>query len=134
MTWPAIDPGLKTFYDRTIASQAGRESPFSIWGQTSLEPIRIAILAGTAALSIAFAFVPRHKSLVQLAALSSALLIALQLTLHHWFYLYIVWFYPLLLVALAAVEKGADTPSERLVLLGQGKSRTAEGAPPEQVE
>jgi hypothetical protein len=111
MTWPAIDPGLKTFYDRTIASQAGRESPFSIWGQTSLEPIRIAILAGTAALSIAFAFVPRHKSLVQLAALSAALLILLQLTLQHWFYLYIVWFYPLLLVALAAVTtSSAEEP------------------------
>lgn len=31
MLWPAIDPGLHTFYDRTIGSQAGRESPFSVW-------------------------------------------------------------------------------------------------------
>ena len=47
MLWPAIDPGLDTFYDRTIAYQAGRDSPFSIWGQVpSLEPLRIAILAG----------------------------------------------------------------------------------------
>jgi hypothetical protein len=113
MLWPAIDPGLKTFYDRTIASQAGRESPFSIWGQEpSLEPIRIAILAGTGILSLALAFVPRRKSLVQLAALSAALLIALQLTLHHWFYLYIVWFYPLLLVALAAMEAPRATSPE----------------------
>ena len=51
-----------------------------------------------------FAFVPRRKSLVQVAALSAALLIALQLTLHHWFYLYIVWLFPLLLVAMAALE------------------------------
>jgi hypothetical protein len=101
MTWPAIDPGLKTFYDRTIGIQAGRESPFSIWGQTSLEPLRIALLVGLGALSIAFAFVPRHKSLVQLAALSAALLILLQLTLQHWFYLYIVWFFPLLLIAVS---------------------------------
>ena len=36
-----------------------------------------------------------------MAALGAALLIALQLTMHHWFYLYIVWFYPLLLVAMA---------------------------------
>jgi hypothetical protein len=106
MTWPAIDPGLKTFYDRTIASQAGRESPFSVWGQApSLEPIRVALLVGTGALSLAFALVPRRKSLVQLAALSAALVILLQLTLHHWFYLYIVWFYPLLLVALAALRE-----------------------------
>jgi hypothetical protein len=101
MLWPALDPGLHTVYERTIAYQAGRDSPFSIWGQTSLEPLRIALLAATGALSLALAFVPRGKSLVQVVALGAALLIALQLTMHHWFYLYIVWFYPLLLVALA---------------------------------
>lgn len=110
LLWPALDPGLKTFYDRTIASQAGRDSPFSIWGQTSLEPIRIALLVGLGALSIAFAFVPREKSLVQLAALSAALIILLQLTLHHWFYLYVVWFYPLLLIALAASPVRTSRP------------------------
>ncbi|MGN6556782.1 MAG: PepSY domain-containing protein [Solirubrobacterales bacterium] len=135
MTWPAIDPGLKTFYDRTIGAQADRSSPFSIWGQVpSLEPIRIALLVATGVLALLFAAIPKRKSLVQLAALSAALLILLQLTLHHWFYLYIVWFFPLLLVSLAAVEKGGDTPSERLVLLGHGKSRTAEYTSPEQVE
>ncbi len=135
MLWPAIDPGLKTFYDRTIASQAGRESPFSIWGQApSLEPIRIALLVLTGALSLIFAVIPRRKNLVQLAALSAALVILLQLTLHHWFYLYLVWFFPLLLVALAALEEGPDTPSERLVLLGQGHLALPEHAPPEQVE
>lgn len=103
LLWPAIDPGLHTFYDRTIASQAGRDSPFSIWGQSpSLEPIRIAILALTGIAAIAFAFVPRQKSLVQLAALSAALLILLQLTLHHWFYLYVVWWFPLYLISISA--------------------------------
>lgn len=103
VTWPAIDPGLGTFYDRTVGIQAGRESPFSVWGQApSLEPLRVALLILTGALALVFAFLPRRKSLVQLAALSAALLILLQLTLHHWFYLYVVWFYPLLLVALAA--------------------------------
>jgi len=104
MAWPAIDPGLATVYERTIAYQSDRDSPFSIWGQTSLDPLRYAILAATAALAVAFAFVPRHKSIVQLAALSAALLIALQLTAQHWFYLYIVWFYPLLLVAMSAAR------------------------------
>lgn len=110
LTWPAIDPGLQTFYDRTIGSQAGRESPFSIWGQTSLEPLRIVLLVGLGALSIALAFVPRQKSLVQLAAFSAALLILLQLTLQHWFYLYVVWFYPLLLIALAAAPARTSRP------------------------
>ncbi|MGN6664473.1 MAG: hypothetical protein ACTHK6_09775 [Solirubrobacterales bacterium] len=113
MLWPAIDPGLQTFYDRTIGSQAGRESPFSIWGQVpSLEPVRIALLVLTGVLSLLFAFVPKRKSLIQLAALSAALLISLQLTLHHWFYLYIVWFFPLLLAALAALENPAATEPE----------------------
>jgi hypothetical protein len=110
MTWPAIDPGLKTFYERAIESQTGRNSPFSIWGQTSLEPLRIALLVGLAALSIAFAFVPQRKSLIQLAALSAALIILLQLTLQHWFYLYIVWFYPLLLIALASLPARTNQP------------------------
>jgi Glycosyltransferase family 87 len=104
MLWPAIDPGLHTVYDRTIAYQADRESPFSIWGQVSgLEPLRLAILVGTGLMAIAFAFVPRRKTLTQVAALAAALLISLQLTAQHWFYLYIVWFYPLLLVAMTSL-------------------------------
>ncbi len=114
MAWPAIDPGLKTVYDRTIAYQAGRDSPFSIWGQVpSLEPLRIAILAGTAALSVFLAFRPRRKSLLQVAALGAALLIALQITMHHWFYLYIVWFYPLFLVALVVGSDLGKPPPVR---------------------
>ena len=34
------------------------------------------------------------------AALGAAVLIALQLGITHWFYLYIVWFFPLVMVAL----------------------------------
>ncbi|HET7485097.1 MAG TPA: hypothetical protein VFJ64_06930, partial [Solirubrobacterales bacterium] len=102
LLWPAIDPGLHTFYERTIAYQAGRDSPFSIWGQVAwLEPLRVAILATVGLLSLGFAFRPRRKKLTQVAALGAALLIGVQLTMHHWFYLYIVWFYPLLLVAMA---------------------------------
>jgi hypothetical protein len=123
LTWPAIDPGLKTFYDRTIATQAGRSSPFSIWGQaSSLEPIRIALLIATGALSITFAFIPKRKNLIQLASLSAALLLLLQLTLHHWFYLYIVWWFPLLLVALAALEKGPDTPPNGVYFSGNSSA------------
>jgi hypothetical protein len=108
MLWPAINPGLGTFWDRTLGYQAGRDSPFSIWGQVpGLEPLRVALLAAVAALSIALAFWPRRKSLVQVSALGAALLIALELTAMHWFYLYVVWFFPLLLVALTVVEPPA---------------------------
>jgi hypothetical protein len=123
MLWPAIDPGLHTVYDRTIAYQAGRNSPFSIWGQApSLEPLRIAILATVAALSLIFAFRPKDKNLPQVAALGAALLIGVQLTMHHWFYLYIVWFYPLLLVAIASLERESDTPPNGLYFFGDSNS------------
>jgi hypothetical protein len=106
MLWPAIDPGLQTFNERTIEYQSGRDSPFSIWGQVpSLEFLRVAILVATAALALFLAFRPREKSLLQVAALGAALLIALQLTMQHWFYLYIVWFYPLFLVAVSSLER-----------------------------
>jgi hypothetical protein len=105
LAWPAIDPGLHTVWERTIAYQAGRDSPFSIWGQVAwLEPLRIALLATVAALAFVLAWRPKEKKLPQVAALGAALLIGLQLTMHHWFYLYIVWFYPLLLVALCVLE------------------------------
>jgi hypothetical protein len=112
MLWPALDPGLHTFYDRTIAYQADRDSPFSIWGQVSgLEPLRIAILVAVGMLAIALVFWPKEKKLTQVAALGAALLIGLQLTAQHWFYLYIVWFYPLLLVAMTSQKKLASATS-----------------------
>jgi hypothetical protein len=114
MLWPAIDPGLHTFWDRTISYQADRNSPFSIWGQVDgIEPLRTGIFVLVAALAIAFAFWPRDKSLTQVAALGAALLIGAELTAEHWFYLYIVWFYPLLLVAMATVAERRPTPAER---------------------
>ncbi len=113
LLWPAIDPGLHTVYERTIAYQAGRSSPFSIWGQVpSLEPLRIALLAGVAALALLFAFRPKEKQLFQVAALAAGLLIGVQLTMHHWFYLYIVWFYPLLLVAMAVGAPMSNTQEQ----------------------
>jgi hypothetical protein len=119
LAWPAIDPGLSTVYDRTIAYQAGRDSPFSIWGQAAwLEPARIAILAAVATLAIALAWWPKEKKLPQVAALGAALLIGVQLSMHHWFYLYIVWFYPLLLVAMASLESQSGTPPNGLYFFG----------------
>jgi hypothetical protein len=131
MLWPAIDPGLHTFYDRTIAYQANRDSPFSIWGQVpDLEPLRIAILAAVVVLAIVLAFWPKDKKLIQVAALGAALLIGLQLTAQHWFYLYIVWFYPLLLVAMTSLggegrvsPERTDTQSEQSERVRAGDTR-----------
>ncbi len=118
MLWPAIDPGLKTTFERSLGAQTGRSSPFSVWGQAPLEWLHTILLVALAALAVALAFVPRRKSLLQVAALSAALVIGVQLTLHHWFYLYIAWFFPLLLAALALLERcpepgGRETPFSR---------------------
>ena len=101
------DGGLREIYDRTVGYQASRPSPFSVWGQNeSLEPLRTAVQAGAVLLGLAVAFVPRRKTPVQVAALAAAVLIAVQLGVTHWFYLYVVWFAPLALVALMAPWRG----------------------------
>jgi len=104
---PAVDPGLADFYDRTIRSQVERVSPFSIWGQVELEWLHTAVKLAAVALGLLVAFVPRERSLVQIAALGAAVIIAVQLTVEHWFYLYIPWFLPMLLIALIATRRAA---------------------------
>jgi hypothetical protein len=93
--------GLGTFYDRTVAYQAGRDSPFSVWGQWGggWEVAQAVVQAGALALAVAVAFVPRRRDLVGLAALAGAVLVALQLGVDHWFYLYLPWVLGPLLVA-----------------------------------
>ena len=55
---------------------------------------------------------PKHKNLLQTAALGAAVLLAVQLCLSHWFYLYIVWWLPLALIALLAVPAQARQPAQ----------------------
>ncbi len=94
------DGGLRELYDRTLGYQAARGSPFSVWGQEpSLEWLQTALKAAAVALALLVAFVPRRPSDRQVAALGAAVLIALQLPVTHWFYLYVVWFLPFVLVA-----------------------------------
>jgi hypothetical protein len=94
-----LDGGLGNFWERTLRFQADRESPFSVWGYWNLDVLqRIAQVAG-AGLALAVAFFPRRRDLVGLAALAAAVLIALQMGVSHWFYLYLVWFLPPLLLA-----------------------------------
>ena len=99
----AVGPGLGRFWDRTVGFQAERSSPFSVWSlYDGLDTVQAVLTVAAAALAIAVAFVPRTRDEMTVAALGAAVLIALQLTVTHWFYLYIVWFLPLLLVALLA--------------------------------
>jgi hypothetical protein len=123
---PAVDPGLATFYDRTIKSQIDRSSPFSVWGQDhSLEWLQTLVKALTVGLAILVAFLPRRRSLVQIAALAAAVIIAVELTAEHWFYLYIPWFFGLALPAVAVSTRRSSslTASLSSVASAPGRSR-----------
>jgi hypothetical protein len=93
--------GLRAFWSRTIGYQLDRDSPFSIWGQhDGLRPVQIGLMVLVGAAAIAVLRWPRRLDLPTLTALSGALLIAIQLPLTHWFYLYIPWFLPFALLAM----------------------------------
>ena len=95
-----LGSGFETFLDRTVRFQDDRGSPFSVWGFRGIggAPDRVQLAA--VGLAVIVAVLPRRRDVVTLAALGAAVLIAIQLGVTHWFYLYIVWFFPLVLVAL----------------------------------
>ena len=84
--------GVHEFYDRTIAYQGSRGSPFSVWGLYGWDAAQAVVQGAAVTLALAVAFLPRRRDVVGLAALAAAVLIALQLGVTHWFYLYLVWF------------------------------------------
>ncbi len=93
--------GVRAFWSRTIGYQLGRESPFSIWGQNpGLRPVQIGLMVLVAVAAVAVLRWPRRLDMLTMTALSGALLIGIELTLTHWFYLYIPWFLPFALVAM----------------------------------
>ena len=102
--------GLHDFYDRTLGFQASRGSPFSIWGLYGWDTAQAVVQAAAVLLAVAVAFLPRRRDLVGLSALAAAVLIALQLGVTHWFYLYIVWFLGPLLIALLGDAEPAERP------------------------
>jgi len=109
----ALEPrpihAVRTFWDKTIARQIGRESPFSLWdwrqyhaGLPDLHVVQLVLIGIVALAAIGAAFYPRRRSPLQLAALTGALLAAFELVLTYWFYTYIVWFFPFAAIALLA--------------------------------
>jgi hypothetical protein len=98
----------RVFWDRTFGWQLSRASPFSIWdwgeypGFPDLHVVQTVLKLAVLVAAAAVAFVPRTKSVVQLAALTAALLLGFELVLTHWFYLYIPWFFPFVAFALLA--------------------------------
>jgi hypothetical protein len=99
---PAVShDSLHAIYERTIAYQGNRGSPFSAWGlYGGLGAVQGAVQVAAIVLAVALALIPRARDLVGLAAACAAVIIAVQLGVDPWFYLYIPWFAPLALLAM----------------------------------
>jgi hypothetical protein len=119
---PDVGHAARLFWDRTLGWQLGRESPFSIWGWgqyhaagiPDLALLQKAAIALVALFALALAFVPRRRTPLNVAALTAALLIGFQLTLTHWFYLYIPWFFPFVALAVLAPLSSRTPPAPHL--------------------
>ena len=116
---PSLGDALRTFWERTFGFQLDRESPFSIWGWgqyhargiPDLASLQTVVQVGVVALAAVAALVPREKGPLELAALTAALLLAFELSLTHWFYLYLPWVLPFVLLALCLPRgRAADDP------------------------
>ena len=109
---------LRVFWDRTIAWQVGRASPFSLWdwrqyharGVPDLHLVQRVLQAALVLGAFAFAWFPRRKSPLQLAALTAALLAGFELVQTYWLYTYIPWFFPFAAIAAFAPAAFARVP------------------------
>jgi hypothetical protein len=109
----ATGSDLATALERSLGYQATRDSPFSVWGLWGWpDALQRAVQGLAVALALVLAVVPRRRDVPGLAALAAAVLLALQLGLGYWFFAYVVWTLPLILVALLG-RAGAPARSPR---------------------
>ena len=95
------DGGVREFWDATIGFQLHRSAPSSLWGLwPSLKPLQYVVQAAAVLLAALSFSLPRERSIERVAACGAALLIVAQLSTVYWYYFYVVWFLPYLLVAL----------------------------------
>jgi hypothetical protein len=108
-----LQNNLSAFWHDSIAYQASRSAPFSVWGLYGGLSLEQHVVQGLGvALGLAVAFLPRRRDIVTVAALGAAVIIAIQLGITYWFYLYIVWFFPLVIVALFGSYPAQVEPTE----------------------
>ena len=107
-----IKHDLSAFWHDSVSYQSNRDTPFSVWGLWGhLGGVQHLLQGAVVALAVLVAFVPRRRGVIQVAALGGAVMIALQLTVNYWLYPYIVWFFPLVAVAVFAAH---PEPGEHL--------------------
>ena len=113
---PDLVEAVRTFGERTLGFQLDRESPFSLWdwgqyharGIPDLSAVQTLLQVGVIVLAGVAAAVPRRKGPLELAALTAAILLAFELVLTHWFYLYLPWVLPFVLLALLLPGREPD--------------------------
>ena len=110
----------RLFYEKTIAFQGARETPWTIFGQVpALKFLQQPLLAGVIVLAFVVAVWPRRRTMRRLAAFSAALVIGFQLTTNYWFYPYVTWFEPFVFLALLPAT------NEKTALDGEGSGQSA---------
>jgi hypothetical protein len=113
LAWPLITSGPAQFLDSTVGYQLiqrGGGTQFSIW--TSMPHVAVVARPVLAAALVLLALTPMVRPPVrdprQHAALAAALLIGAQLLLGYWFYSYLTWCYPLLIIAVIQPRSAAS--------------------------
>jgi hypothetical protein len=90
----------RLFYEKTLAFQGVRETPWTIFSQVpALRIIQQPLLAALIVVAFIVAVWPRRRTIRRLAAFSAALIIGFELTTNYWFYPYVTWFEPFIFLA-----------------------------------
>jgi hypothetical protein len=124
LAWPLITSGAAQFLDSTLGYQLiqrGGGVQFSIWTYMphAATLARPPLAAALVLLAISPMWRPPVADARQHAALAAALLIGAQLLLGYWFYTYLIWFYPLLLVAV--IHPPGEDRDTRTLTNGAGR-------------
>jgi Glycosyltransferase family 87 len=112
--------GLSLFWHRTLGYQLGRVTPMAIWTLPSYHPgwpditwlqhvVQFFSVVGLVALAV---FPRARKDAAGVAALGAAAVIALQIGASYWFYPYVCWWLPLVLVGLLLPRVAAEPEPE----------------------
>jgi hypothetical protein len=108
------------FVHHTFGYQFGRSSPFSLWdwrqyhakGLPNLHSLQYVLQAALVVGALALYRWPRHRSPLQMAAFTGALLVGFEMVLTHWSWLYLEWFFPFVAFALFAPARAAGSPRQ----------------------
>jgi hypothetical protein len=100
-----LNHDLTAMWRDSVEYQSSRVTPFSVWGLWGgLTTLQNLLQGAVIAMALGIALLPSRRGLIEVAALGAAVLCALQITLNYWLYPYIVWFFPLVIVALVAAH------------------------------